>query len=68
MSSDPQTGEEEVGSAEVAGIKLSVRVMSVRDVRDSEEVSASAGRCSGVKGENVGADRACGVSTGHDRG
>jgi hypothetical protein len=68
MASDPKTGEEEVGSAEVAGIKLSVRVMSVRDIRDSEEVSAPVGRCSGVKGANVGADRACGVSTGHDRG
>ena len=65
MASEPQTGEEEVGSAEVVGIKLSVRVMSVRGVRDREEVSSPVGRCNGVKGTSVGADRVCGVSTGH---
>jgi hypothetical protein len=65
MVSEPQTGEEEVGSAEVAGIKLSVRVMSIRGVREREEVSAPLGRCNGVKGASVGADRVCGVSTGH---
>jgi hypothetical protein len=65
MTSEPQTGEEEVGSTEVVGIKLSVRVMSVRGVRDREEVSAPVGRCNGVKGTSVGADRVCGVSTGH---
>jgi hypothetical protein len=65
MASEPQTGEEEVGSGEVAGIKVSIRVMSVRAVRDREEVSATVGRCNGVKGVSVGADRVCGVSTGH---
>jgi hypothetical protein len=39
--------------------------MSVRGVRDREEVSVPVGRCNGVKGASVGADRACGVTTGH---
>jgi hypothetical protein len=42
--------------------------MSVRDVRDREEVSAPVGRYSGVKGTSVGEDMTCGVSTGYDGG
>ena len=68
MVSEPQAGEKEVGSTEVAGIELGVRAMSARCVRDREEVSVSVGRCSGVKGASVGADRSCSVSAGHGGG
>ena len=68
MVSEPQTGAKEVGSTEITGIKLGVRAMSARGVRDREEVSAPVGGCSGVEEANVGEDRSCGVSSGHSGG